>query len=131
MLEGLGGDGRGRVRIWRLIVAGIIIDHPEHDRVWIARWQAARYELLREPGRCLLERDDISDRLGEITCPALVMHGRVQRFGHRSRAAPRPWSAGLIGAAGVVVVDGAAHAANLTHPEPVNAALLRFLGSPA
>ncbi len=46
-----------------------------------------------------MNRDDISDRLAEITCPALV--------------------------------DGA-HAASLTNPEPVNAAILDFLaGLPA
>ncbi len=119
------GPGEGLAAI----VAGIIIDHPEHDRVWIARWQAARHELLREPGRCLLEREDITDRLAEITCPALVIHGSNDSAIDPDRAAAL--SAGLVGAAGVVVVDGAAHAANLTHPEPVNAALLRFLGSPA
>jgi pimeloyl-ACP methyl ester carboxylesterase len=41
-------------------------------------------------------------------------------------------SARLSGSAGVVVIPGAAHAANLTHPDPVNAALLPFLrGLPA
>jgi pimeloyl-ACP methyl ester carboxylesterase len=109
------------------IVAGIIIDDPEHDRVWIARWQAAPHELLREPGRCLLEREDISGRLGEITCPALVIHGDNDSAIDSDRA--RALGAGLVGSDEVVMVEGAAHAANLTHPEPVNVALLRFLSS--
>jgi pimeloyl-ACP methyl ester carboxylesterase len=117
------GPGEGLAAI----VARIIVDDPEHDRVWIARWQGAPRELLREPGRCLLEREDISDRLGEITCPALVIHGSNDSAIDLDRACAL--SAALVGAGGVVVVDGAAHAANLTHPEPVNAALLRFLGS--
>jgi pimeloyl-ACP methyl ester carboxylesterase len=36
-------------------------------------------------------------------------------------------AAGLVGAGEVFVVEGAAHAANLTHPERVNFALLHFL----
>ena len=40
-------------------------------------------------------------------------------------------AAGLVGCGGVVKVGGA-HAANLTNPEPVNAAILEFLaGLPA
>jgi pimeloyl-ACP methyl ester carboxylesterase len=35
-------------------------------------------------------------------------------------------AAGLVGCGGVVTVGGA-HAANLTNPEPVNAAILEFL----
>jgi pimeloyl-ACP methyl ester carboxylesterase len=33
----------------------------------------------------------------------------------------------LAGCDGVVAIEGAAHAANLTHPKPVNEALLKFL----
>jgi pimeloyl-ACP methyl ester carboxylesterase len=36
-------------------------------------------------------------------------------------------AAGLSGSGPVVPITGAAHAANLTHPEPVNAAIVSFL----
>ena len=36
-------------------------------------------------------------------------------------------AAGLSGSGPVVPIAGAAHAANLTHPEPVNAAIVSFL----
>lgn len=36
-------------------------------------------------------------------------------------------AAGLPGCDGVVAIEGAAHAANLTHPEQVNPPLLAFL----
>lgn len=107
------------------VVAGIILDEPTLNAEWIARWQSRPRELLREPGRCLLERESLLERLAEIRCPALVIHGSAD-----SAIAPElaeAMSAGLSGSDGVLVIEGAAHAANLTHPEPVNAAILPFL----
>lgn len=105
-------------------VATIIIDDPVEDAKWIAKWQARPKESLTEPSRCLLTRDDISDRLGEIACPALVVHGTEDTaltMEHAEDMASR-----LSGCGGVVKVSGA-HAANLTNPDPVNAAILDFL----
>lgn len=107
------------------VVAGIIIDHPDHSPAWIAKWQARPKELLLEPGRCLLGRDDVTDRLGEITCPALVIHG-TEDAGIGVDLAER-LAAGLPGCDGVVAIEGAPHAANLTHPDEVNPTLLAFL----
>ena len=77
------------------------------------------------PYQCLATRDDITDRLGEITCPALVVHGTEDTAITMDRA--EILAAGLSGAGDVVKVSGA-HAANLTNPVPVNAAILGFLG---
>lgn len=107
------------------IVAGIIIDDPAENPRWIAKWQSGRHELVREAGVCLLERESVLERLGEITCPALVIHGDNDSAIELDKA--EAMSAALPGSAGVVVIEGAAHAASLTHPEPVNAALLPFL----
>jgi pimeloyl-ACP methyl ester carboxylesterase len=107
------------------IIAGIIIDDPAHDDYWIAKWQARDRELLREPGRALLGRDDITDRLGEIGCPAFVVHGTED--GAIDMELAQTMAAGLSGCAGVVPIVGAAHAANLTHPDQVNPPLLAFL----
>ncbi|MEW6476150.1 MAG: alpha/beta hydrolase [Actinomycetota bacterium] len=108
------------------VVAGIIIADPAHNPHWIAKWQARPQELIVEPGRCLLEReDDISHRLGEITCPALIIHGTEDSAIPVAEA--ERLAAALPGADGVVIVDGAAHASNLTHPEAVNPPLLAFL----
>lgn len=107
------------------VVAGIILDDPELNAQWIARWQSRPHDLLREPGRCLLERENLLDRMGSITCPALVIHGTED-----SAIAPElaeAMSAALPGSDGVVMIPGAAHAANLTHPDQVNAALVEFL----
>lgn len=106
-------------------IATIIIDDPVENPRWIAKWQSRPHALIVEPGRCLLERDDIRDRLREIRCPAIVMHGtRDTAIGMDSAQA---LAAGLAGCDGVVAIEGAAHAANLTHPAQVNPPLLDFL----
>jgi len=111
------------------IIANIIIADPAENAVWIAKWQARPKELLTQAGACLLSRDDITDRLGGITCPALVIHGTDDTAITMDKA--ETLAAGLVGCGGVVKVGGA-HAANLTNPEPVNAAILEFLaGLPA
>ncbi|MEY4340348.1 MAG: hypothetical protein RLZ14_2198 [Actinomycetota bacterium] len=111
------------------IVANIIIAEPAANAEWITKWQARPKELLAEPGKCLLSRDDIRGRLAEITCPALVVHGTDDTAIVMEQA--EELAAGLVGCGGVVKVGGA-HAANLTNPEPVNAAILEFLaGLPA
>ena len=107
-------------------VASIIIDQPGENERWIAKWKAMPKESIVEPGRCLLGREDIPDRLGEITCPALVVHGLADTAIEMALA--ERLSDGLAGSRGVVQVPGA-HAANLTHPEPVNAAIIEFLAS--
>lgn len=109
------------------VVANIIIAHPDHNPYWIAKWQQAwPQERIVEPGRCLLERDDeLLTRLSEITCPALVIHGGEDTAIPVETA--EQLAAALPGADGVVIVEGAAHASNLTHPDQVNPPLLAFL----
>ena len=67
----------------------------------------------------------MADRLGEITVPALVVHGSAD--GAISMDKAEALSAGLSGSDGVVAIEGAGHAANVTHPGEVNAALTAFL----
>lgn len=105
-------------------VATIIIDDPAHNQAWIDKWVARPKEAFEQPYQCLTTRDDITDRLGEIICPALVVHGSGDQAITIDRA--EILAAGLPGAGDVVVVDGA-HAANLTNPAPVNAAIVEFL----
>ena len=79
------------------------------------------------PANCLFDRDDISDRLGEIACPAIVFHGTADQSIEIERA--EELCHGLSGCTGVVRIEGAPHAANLTHPDEVNGPLLDFLRS--
>jgi len=106
-------------------IAALIINEPVENARWIAKWRQRPKELLAEPGRCLNSRDDVSSRLGEIACPAIVIHGEADTALTIGRA--EVMAAGLPGGAGVVRIPGAAHAANLTHPDLVNPPLLEFL----
>jgi 3-oxoadipate enol-lactonase len=107
-------------------VAGIILGSDEAVTApWIAKWQAAPKEMLSVPFACLSGRDDVTDRLGEIDCPALVIHGTADAaipMGKAEELCER-----LPNCAGLVRVEGGTHASNLTHPEQVNAPLLEFL----
>lgn len=92
---------------------------------WIEKWQEADRGSLQPIYRTLMDRDDVTGRLGEIDVPALVVHGEEDISIPMSRA--EDLCNGLRGCKGVVRVAGAGHASNLTHPEPVNAAIAEFM----
>jgi 3-oxoadipate enol-lactonase len=112
------------------IVAAIILgppDGPVDYQPWFAKWAAGDRDELRLAFRCLMDRDDITGRLGEISCPTLILHGTADAAIPMERAeAVRD---GLGGPATLIAVDGGSHAANLSHPDEVNAAMLEFLRS--
>jgi pimeloyl-ACP methyl ester carboxylesterase len=107
-------------------VADLIIGDQVAAVPWIAKWQAAPKESLREPAACLHGRDDITARLGEITCPALVVHGIDDAAIPMDRA--DALADGLVGCGGVVVVPGG-HSACMTHPADVSSAIGAFLAT--
>ncbi len=106
-------------------VAGIIISEPVENARWIAKWRLLPKEFIVEPARCLISRDDISSRLGEIACPAVAIHGEEDAGITIDRG--EAMAAALPGCDGVVRIPSASHAANLTHPDLVNPPLLEFL----
>jgi 3-oxoadipate enol-lactonase len=112
------------------VVAAIILgppDGPVDYQPWFAKWAAADRDGLRLAFRCLMDRDDITDRLGEISCPALILHGTADAAIPMERA--EVVAAGLAGPVTLVSVEGGSHAANLSHPDQVNVAMLKFLRS--
>ncbi len=112
------------------IVASIILgpaDGPVDYAPWFAKWAAADRQELLLAFRCLMDRDDITGRLGEISCPSLIVHGTADAAIPVAKA--EVVQAGLAGPAEVVLVDGGSHAANLSHADQVNVALLEFLRS--
>ncbi|HKM61114.1 MAG TPA: alpha/beta hydrolase [Acidisphaera sp.] len=107
------------------IVASIIMGEDWHGTPeWIAKWRQWTPPNLLAAFACLAERDDIHDRLFEINVPALVIHGEADVAIPLSKA--EALAEGLPQAE-LAVIPGAGHAANLTHPEPVNAAIQAFL----
>jgi pimeloyl-ACP methyl ester carboxylesterase len=109
------------------VIANLIIGDPILNEVWIAKWRQLPRESLKAPGDCLFDRDDITDRLGEISSPAIVFHGTADQSIEIEKG--DALCQGLSGCTGVVRVEGGPHASNLTHPDAVNGPLLEFLRS--
>jgi 3-oxoadipate enol-lactonase len=108
-------------------IANLIIGDPELNKAWIAKWRKLPRENMRATSDCLFDRDDVTDRLSEITCPAIVFHGTADQSIEIDKG--EALCAALPGCTGLVRVQGGTHAANLTHPEQVNAPLIDFLRS--
>ncbi|PTL83569.1 alpha/beta fold hydrolase [Vitiosangium sp. GDMCC 1.1324] len=106
-------------------LAGGIIGDPRFYSPWLERWRQTPKDHFVAAMNNLIDRDDIRNRLGDIRCPAIVFHGTDDtgiphsegEFLHKT----------LPGSQRFVSVPGAAHAANLTHPEVVNPPLVEFL----
>jgi pimeloyl-ACP methyl ester carboxylesterase len=105
-------------------VAAIILGDEAINASYIAKWKARPKEGMGQPGVTLMTRDTVEGRLGEITAPALVIHGTADAAISMDKA--EALVAGLP-TAELVVVEGGTHAANMTHPEVANAAIARFL----
>jgi pimeloyl-ACP methyl ester carboxylesterase len=91
---------------------------------WRAKWATTKPVNLTGMLETLQGRDDITDKIAQIKVPTLIIHGDADA------AIPLERAQGLVDRmpnAELVVVKGAGHAANLTHPVPVNAAIKRFL----
>jgi 3-oxoadipate enol-lactonase len=108
-------------------IANLIIGDPVLNEVWIAKWRKLPRETMRAPGDCLMGRDDITDRIGEISCPAIVFHGTADQSIELEKG--EALCQALSGCTGVIAIDGAPHASNLTHPDEVNGPLREFLRS--
>jgi len=106
-------------------VATLIINDPPLMAEWTAKWKARDRSSIEFPAQALLTRDDISDRTGEINCPVLLVHGEadqaipIETAEHLSERLPD--------CRALARIPGAAHAANMTHPDLVNAAIEKFL----
>jgi 3-oxoadipate enol-lactonase len=105
--------------------SGVIIGDSRFYEPWLERWRQVSPAAFAASINNLRDRDDIQDRLGEIRCPALVIHGSADLAilpseGGRLHEA-------LSGSTRFVPIPGAAHAPNMTHPPLVNTPLLEFL----
>jgi pimeloyl-ACP methyl ester carboxylesterase len=98
------------------------------DRIaetWKPVWRAWPSEQFALAFRTLVDRDDIAGRLSQISAPTLVLHGADD-----AALAPtlgQAIAAGVRNPEGFVLVEHGTHYLNLTHPEPVNAALKLML----
>lgn len=108
-------------------VATVILGPGADSDAWKAQWSSMNPARAPQVVHTLVEREDLSGRVPQIAAPALVVHGEEDVAISLDRA--QAMADALPNAGPVVVVPGAGHAANLTHPEPVNAAIRPFLES--
>lgn len=108
------------------VIASLILGPGQWDD-WFAKWAVLQPEQFTFAFHCLMHRDDITPRLGEITCPSLVIHGTADAAIPFLKAEQLRDLLG--GSTTLVAIDGGPHAANMTHPEPVNEAIVQFLKS--
>lgn len=98
-------------------------DMPAQD--WKDKWRQVPASVVVRNIDTLVDRDDLLARLGELSCPTLVLHGStdgaypVSHAEDIVRAVP--------GARPLVLVEGGAHFLSLTHAAAVNPALREFL----
>lgn len=105
------------------MVATICLGHFDATE-WKAKWRTVGGEPFVRILTALVDRDSVLDRLGEISCPVLVLHG--------SADAAYPVERGKELAAGVkqgeyVEIEGGAHFLSLTDADAVRPHLAAFL----
>ena len=108
------------------IVAAIILGNDwAGTPVWQDKWRTVSADRLRQAYKTLVSREDVGPRLAELSIPTLVVHGELDA------AINVPTAQALADRLGgkLVVVPGAGHAANLTHPEATNEAIEAFLAT--
>jgi pimeloyl-ACP methyl ester carboxylesterase len=107
------------------VIEGIILgDDWAGAEAWKAKWRKIKPVNMLGCMNTLATRDDVTGKLGQIKVPALVVHGDKDAAIELGLA--EKLAAGLPDAK-LVVVPGAGHAANLTHPAVVNPAIAAFL----
>lgn len=108
------------------VIAGIILG-PGEWSAWFAKWGAMQPDQFTAAFNCLMHRDDITGRLGEITCPALIVHGTADVAIPMEKA--EVLRDGISGPTTLVPVEGGPHATNMTHPAETNRAIVQFLSA--
>jgi pimeloyl-ACP methyl ester carboxylesterase len=91
---------------------------------WKKKWRGWKAVNLLQCFHTLAERDDLSDEVGKIKAPALVIHGDADAAITLERGQALARS---IPGAEFVVIKGGGHASNLTHADQVNPAIEKFL----
>ncbi len=106
-------------------IAALILGDGVASESWIQRWRSRPPAWFTFPFNCLVGRDDVTDRLGEIACPTLVFHGDADASISVERG--KELADGVQNLAEFVVIPGAPHASNMSHPEVVNTRMQEFL----
>ena len=103
-----------------------IRDRDDYVQSWFALLQAGNPMGFARASRAVDERTDITDQVGAIRLPTLVIHGSedVAIPLEKGRA-----TAAAIPGARLEVIEGAGHQSNIDHPEEVTRLLREFLAT--
>lgn len=104
--------------------ATALLGATEHWEPWVSRWRQYDPRHVAAAMEALIARDDVSERLGEITAPTFIAHGTED---HGMPIATSEFLASKLPADGVVRLEGAAHAAAFTHADQLIGPLRAFL----
>lgn len=110
-------------------IASICLGDFDGAEVWKQRWRdvsGAHVVSILEP---LVTRDEVLSRAGELSVPALVLHG-AEDGAYPVEKAER-LAAALPGSPGAVIVAGGAHFLSLTDSQVVNEEIRDFLSAHA
>lgn len=110
----------------RDIIASLILGPGEWPE-WFAKWDDLDKQNFSRAFHCLMHRDDVTSRLGEIKNAALIIHGTADAAIPLAKA--EVLRDQLSGKTTLIAVEGAPHAANMTHPDQTNAAITAFLST--
>lgn len=105
--------------VMKMVSALTIGGTEEHRRPWREKWLAEDRGRIRQAADCVINRDSVLELLGDIDCPAMILRGVGDQA--TSPEDMRELAEALGGRAETHTIPGAAIAANLTHPEEVNA----------
>jgi len=119
-----GGFADGDTDATARLLLHLLLDSPQHEQAWLPYLIQQAGQRVAKAISALMDADDITDRVGAIRHPALVIHGR--------RDGPIPFDCGdelaraLPGSAPIAGIDGAGHTPPVTHPEQTLEAITRF-----
>lgn len=92
---------------------------------WLARWKQMEAKNARETVRAVTTREDITDRVGEIQQPAIVIHGEEDAAIEMERA--EILAEKLPNLVEFVKIPNAGHSSTVENPGPITEAIERFL----
>lgn len=111
-----------REKIITSLLPVIIGEYDNESRYWEKVWLDYDYEDIHYPMIAMTSRNDID--VSQLKLPCLIIHGRND-IGIPLSAATKLHE-DIINS-NMVIVDGACHAVNLTHPDIVNNSIKAFL----
>jgi 3-oxoadipate enol-lactonase len=103
-----------------------IAAHPEAVEGWFEMLRRSDPQGVARASRGVDARDDISDQLGAISVPTLVIHGTEDAAIELEKAEEL---AHLVPGARFATIEGAGHQSNVDSPEDVSRLVREFLAS--